>query len=174
MDYGKTEELEKEPAEMRGDMRDTRAALTEKLELLEDRVSKKTEDIQHRVEATADKVKETVNDTVRVVKETVDWRHQMQEHPWGMFGGAVFAGFMLGRLIGSSSDGSTFTPRLPTTPTTGASEHDSHHASSFVDKAMGQFNVQRDRLEQAAVSAASDFVEKLISRSLPGISQYLR
>jgi hypothetical protein len=53
---------------------DTRSAITEKLEILEERV----------------------RETVETVKRTLDVPHQVDQHPWLMFGGATLAGYLLG------------------------------------------------------------------------------
>lgn len=176
MDYRTKEGIEKEPTELRDDMRETRATLTEKLELLEDRVTEKSEAIQHRVEATVDKVKESVHDTVRAVRETVDWRHQMNEHPWAMFGGAVLAGLLADRLLAGATRmhvPATVAGSMPTHSVGSARSATAYDGPSLVQKALGQFSIQRDRLEHAAISAASDLVDRLISHALPGIGRHL-
>jgi ElaB/YqjD/DUF883 family membrane-anchored ribosome-binding protein len=102
-------------------MLETRTALTEKLEALEDRVTttvKETtqavedtvgavkeavEDTVHTmkdtVQGTVESVKETVNETVDTVKTTFDLQHQFEERPWLMLGGAVVVGYLAGSLL---------------------------------------------------------------------------
>jgi len=106
-------------------MEETRASMTEKLELLEERVretvesAKSTvEDIVENVKGTVDEtvgavketvgdarstvegivenVKDTMDDTVTMVKQSFDFRYQMDQHPWMMLGGSVLAGYLLG------------------------------------------------------------------------------
>jgi ElaB/YqjD/DUF883 family membrane-anchored ribosome-binding protein len=90
-------------------MQDTRTALTEKLEALEQQVvgtvqdarSAVTETVQTVREAvsdTVDTVKGTVEETVSTVKETFDLRRQTERHPWAMVGGSVALGYVTGRL----------------------------------------------------------------------------
>jgi ElaB/YqjD/DUF883 family membrane-anchored ribosome-binding protein len=108
---------------------DTRAAMTEKLDILETRVREtvegaqsSVEDIvetvkdmvdmtveavkqsvdgaQSTVEEIVETVKETVGDTVETVKRTFDLPYQVDQHPWLMVGGATLAGYLLGRWGG--------------------------------------------------------------------------
>jgi len=108
---------------------DTRAAMTEKLDILEARVREtvegaqsSVEDIvenvkdmvdttveavrqgvegaQSTVEEIVETVKETVGDTVETVKRTFDVQYQVDQHPWLMVGGATLAGYLLGRWGG--------------------------------------------------------------------------
>ena len=102
-----------------------RAAMTEKLEVLEDRMRETLESTRSAVEDIVENVKGTVDDTVGTVKETVDQarstvdslvenvkdtmtsatatvqrsfdvQYQMEQRPWLMLGGAVLAGYVIG------------------------------------------------------------------------------
>jgi ElaB/YqjD/DUF883 family membrane-anchored ribosome-binding protein len=102
--------------------------MTEKLELLEERVRDTldetrtavgdiVENVKGTVEETVGAVKETVDgakstvedivenvkgtmdDTVTKVKQSFDLRYQVEQHPWLMVGGAVVAGGILASLI---------------------------------------------------------------------------
>jgi ElaB/YqjD/DUF883 family membrane-anchored ribosome-binding protein len=102
-------------------MRLTRASLAEKLERLEDRVigavdetttavSQTVQTVSHTVEETVAGARQTVQTTVEAARETMhetvdalksafDLRHQVEEHPWLMFGTSAAAGFLAGRLF---------------------------------------------------------------------------
>jgi ElaB/YqjD/DUF883 family membrane-anchored ribosome-binding protein len=102
-------------------MEDTRTALTEKLETLEDKLMNTVQETKAAVDETVASVKETVVGTVQetrsAVKETVasvkDTMHESVEgvkdmmdvsahvdrHPWLSVGGAVLCGYILGSLI---------------------------------------------------------------------------
>jgi ElaB/YqjD/DUF883 family membrane-anchored ribosome-binding protein len=109
---------------------DTRSAIAEKLDILEGRVRETVEGAQSSVEdivktvtntvdttveavrhgvegaqstleEMVETVKETVGDTVETVKRTLDVPHQVDQHPWLMFGGATLAGYLLGSWGGS-------------------------------------------------------------------------
>jgi len=113
--------MDNETEVIKTQMLETRTALTEKLEALEDRVAttvKETtqavedtvgavkeavEDTVHTmkdtVQGTVDSVKETVNETVESVKTTFDLQHQFTERPWLMLGGAVVVGYLGATLL---------------------------------------------------------------------------
>src|SRR5262245_44710471 len=104
------------PAEkvIRADMEETRTALTEKLEVLENQVVGTVKDATSAVSQTVETlketvgtVKETVTDTVSAVKDSVqdgvatvknwfDLRAQFDRHPCLMAGGSVLAGYLIG------------------------------------------------------------------------------
>jgi ElaB/YqjD/DUF883 family membrane-anchored ribosome-binding protein len=100
--------------------------MTEKLELLGERVQETVEGAQASVEEMVENVRDTVDTTVAAVKQTVegaqasveglvenvkgtvgetveavqrtfDLHHQMEQHPWLLFGGATLVGYLLGR-----------------------------------------------------------------------------
>jgi len=112
--------MENEAALIREQMLETRTALTEKLENLEEQVTSKVKDtkesvvetvetVKDAVESTVQNVSDTVQSTVESVKDTFDLSHQMEQRPWMMFGGAVLLGFIGGKLL----------DRLGPPPTTG-------------------------------------------------------
>jgi len=149
--------MENEADVIRDEMAETRTALSDKLERLQDHVVGTVEDttrtvtetvsaVQEAVEGTVGAVKETVQDTVGAVKETVqdtvetvkstfDLSEQTQKHPWLMVGGAVAVGYIGGRLLMGHdstalpppSDGSAAAP--PPSRTAVAAEAVSHVAS---------------------------------------------
>jgi len=86
-------------------MEETRTALQEKLETLEEQVkntvqgateavSDTVETVKDAVQETVATVKDTVQETVTSVKETLDLSRQVRQHPWGMFLGATAVGFL--------------------------------------------------------------------------------
>jgi ElaB/YqjD/DUF883 family membrane-anchored ribosome-binding protein len=104
--------MENEPELIRDQMQETRTALTEKLDTLQQKVADTVESIttpvtetvqtvKEAVSDTVDSVKETFSDTVDSVKETFNLSRQIEQHPWPIMLGSVAAGFMLGRLLPS-------------------------------------------------------------------------
>ena len=89
-------ETDSKPEAMREQMAETRAALTDKIEKLEDKVLGTVETAQASVEQTAEAVKETVQGTAATIKRTFDLKHQVECNPWLMVGGSVLAGYILG------------------------------------------------------------------------------
>jgi ElaB/YqjD/DUF883 family membrane-anchored ribosome-binding protein len=93
-------------------MEQTRSALAEKLETLEEHVTSTVrntteavtgtvETVKGAVEDTVESVKgavsntmETVEESVEHVKEAFDLNKQMQTHPWLMMGGGVVVGYL--------------------------------------------------------------------------------
>src|SRR5262249_50854816 len=101
-----------EPKGIRDQMQDTRTALTEKLEALEQTVPRTVETpprpvvqtVQTVTEATREtvgtvkdtvrQVADTVSGAVETVKDTFNLPRQVQRHPWGMMFGSAAAGFL--------------------------------------------------------------------------------
>lgn len=196
-----------EPAEIRCEMAETRAALTDKLDMLEGRVNEKIENVQNRVEATVDKAKDTVHDTVEKVKATVehakdtvhdtvekvkatfDLRQQVNAHPWTMVGGAVAVGFLLGRRLGSTHAYDTSFRSLGSLSGAKLGEAGSDrraaggyfeapsqppsHTNRMFHRASSELHHQIDSLETAAISAAGNFIERLIKQAVPGLGAFL-
>ena len=77
----KADDLQQAIKKGRQDIAETRSAITEKLEILEDRVQ----------------------ETVETVKHTFDLHYQVKQRPWLMFGGSLLVGYTLGRRGGVSS-----------------------------------------------------------------------
>jgi hypothetical protein len=77
----KADDLRQAIKKGRQDIAETRSAITEKLEILEDRVQ----------------------ETVETVKHTFDLHFQVKQRPWLMFGGSLLVGYTLGRRGGVSS-----------------------------------------------------------------------
>lgn len=118
--------MENEPEVIRDQLQDTRTALTEKLEALEQTVARTVENttrpvvetVQSVTEATKETVgavKDTVQQlrdtvtggvekTVETVKETFNLSRQVQRHPWGMMFGSAAAGYLFGRLLPPASE----------------------------------------------------------------------
>ena len=80
----------------RAQMGETRAALSEKLETLEQHMVDTVHDAAHAVAQTVENVKEAVHDTVESVKDNFDLRLQVDRHPWAMIGGSLALGYLAG------------------------------------------------------------------------------
>jgi ElaB/YqjD/DUF883 family membrane-anchored ribosome-binding protein len=114
--------MDQESEMIKKQMEHTRASLTEKVEMLEQKVEdtvtsattavtetvesvKETvqgtvDSVKEAVQGTVDTVKETVSDTVETVKSTFDVRAHTQRHPWAVFGSSIAVGFLGGYLLG--------------------------------------------------------------------------
>jgi len=102
--------MENETELIRQQMLETRTALSEKLEALQEQVLSTVEGtaqtvtdtvqtVQEAVQDTVGTVSETVQGTVETVKDTFDLSQHVQKHPWLMVGGAVALGYLGGRLM---------------------------------------------------------------------------
>jgi ElaB/YqjD/DUF883 family membrane-anchored ribosome-binding protein len=113
--------MDNETEVIKTQMLETRTALTEKLEALEDRVTTTVKEttqavedtvgavkdavedtvstVKETVQGTVETMKETVNETVDTVKTTFDIHHQFAERPWLMLGGAVVVGYLGSTLL---------------------------------------------------------------------------
>jgi len=113
--------MENNPEVIRREMQDTRNALTDKLEALEQHVLGTVQNatcavqetvtqvkdavqgtvctVKESIHDTVGTVKESMDDTIGSVKETLDLELQVRRHPWTMIGGAVCAGYVGGKLL---------------------------------------------------------------------------
>jgi ElaB/YqjD/DUF883 family membrane-anchored ribosome-binding protein len=105
-----------EPEVIQKQMEQTRAALAEKIETLEQQVTDTVSSAASAVTETVENVKDAVGETVETVKESVkttfDFAGHMDRHPWLFMGGAVAAGYFGGRLLEQASA----TPARPGRP----------------------------------------------------------
>jgi len=103
-------ENEPEPEVIRQQMLETRTALTEKLEALEQEVvdtvqgaknavTDTVETVRDVVQDTVETVKDSMQETVHSVKEAFDVPRQVERHPWAMVGGSVVLGYLSGCLL---------------------------------------------------------------------------
>ncbi len=119
-------------------MSQTRSALTEKMEALENKVlgtvhdttsqvmgtvqdtthavSGTVQEVGATVRETAHDVRATIREALSSVRDTLDVTQQMEHHPWVLLGGSVFAGYVGGRILDNLERG-----RLPSLPALPAS-----------------------------------------------------
>jgi ElaB/YqjD/DUF883 family membrane-anchored ribosome-binding protein len=195
--------MDNEADALRQQMEETRAHLTEKLETLEQQlvetvqgatsaVTETVESVKEAVHETVSEVKETVHETVDTVKSTFDLRHQVEQHPWLMFGGAVAVGFLAGRLLGRllQPQVPAYVPAPPPPPpapferqssrvfgTDGHSLTGNGHAGQpqTETKAEGQeaggltalFGKEIDQLKKVAIGTTLGLVRDLVAEKLP-------
>jgi hypothetical protein len=120
--------------DLRQEIEDTRAAMTEKIELIEERVQetiagakstvesamqgfKQVQETVEKAKSTADSViesvKGTVDETIERAKSTSELIAQVNQNPWIMFGSALLVGYILGSLARNKAFDSTRTPDRP-------------------------------------------------------------
>jgi ElaB/YqjD/DUF883 family membrane-anchored ribosome-binding protein len=142
-------ENEPDPEQIRKQMEETRTALTEKLEALENQVadtvksateavSEATETVKETVESVTEGVKETVESvtegvkgTVETVADTFNLSRQMEKRPWLILGGSVALGCAVGYLLGGRSHRYRYYQSQPTPPPAPPRESWTSSASSL-------------------------------------------
>jgi archaellum component FlaC len=103
------------------DIENTRAVMSEKIEMIEDRVNEtmegtkttidnvmhKVKDVQGTIEDAKstvdnllDTIKQTMEETMERVKSTASLIEQVDQNPWIMFGSAILTGYILSSLHG--------------------------------------------------------------------------
>jgi len=80
------------------DIVDTRVAIAEKLELLEQRIRDTAEGATMKFSRMLDETTQSVNQMVDKTKAALDPVRKVDEYPWLMLGGAVCAGLVLGLM----------------------------------------------------------------------------
>jgi ElaB/YqjD/DUF883 family membrane-anchored ribosome-binding protein len=177
-----------DPEVIRQQMEETRTDLTDKLETLEEEVEETVEKATEKVSETVENVTETVRDTVETVKETVhetietvkstfDLSHQVDQHPWLMFGGAVAVGYVGGRLLSRLEEppAAGWTSRSEANDVgnragaslAGAGPQQASATSQWLGEMVQKFRPEIDELKGLAIGAALSVVRDLLTRSLP-------
>jgi ElaB/YqjD/DUF883 family membrane-anchored ribosome-binding protein len=173
--------MENEAALIRQQMLETRTALTEKLETLEEEVASKVkgttesvaetvETVKEAVQETVHTVKDTVENTVETVKETFDVRRQVERHPWMMFGGAVLLGFVGGRLLtraGPSLTGGNGVPYTSYSPPLREPEAPTPAGPGLGSKVFESLKPALTKLGGLAIGATAGLVGEMIRDSAP-------
>lgn len=185
-----TADLEQSLVDKRHDIEETRAAMTEKLEILEEQVRDTLEETRSAVVEIVDNVRDTVGDTVNTVKDTFDGakttvedivenvkgtvddtvtkmkqsfdlRYQVEQHPWLMVGGAVIVGSMIAGYTGRRSD--------PTNR-----RFTRNRKSSSWANALGQYQEEWDIIKGVVTSAiigtVTGVIQEAVRQNAPSIA----
>jgi hypothetical protein len=119
--------MDQRESHIRQDVDETRAAMTEKIEMIEGRVhetmegAKSTidsvmnnvkrvqgtvEDAKVTIDSILDALKQTMDETAERVKYTTDLIEQVNQNPWIMFGSAILMGYVLSNASREGLSGS--------------------------------------------------------------------
>jgi len=111
--------MDQRESPIRQDIEETHTAMTEKIEMIEDRVQETIEgtkstidtvmsnvqrvqdtvqDAKVTVDSIMETIKQTMDETVERVKYTADLIEQVNQNPWIMFGSAVLMGYVLSSI----------------------------------------------------------------------------
>lgn len=178
--------MDREPEVIKQEMEQTRAGLAEKLDTLEQQVTETVQgakeavtdtvsNVKEAVEETVGTVKETVEETVTSIKETFDLRMQVERHPWGMLGGSVAAGFLVGYLLNRSQpESGNIIPRLSAATSNGRQTkpaETAHYEEAPTAKApsafWATFGPEIDRLKGLAIGVALGVARELLTKAVP-------
>jgi hypothetical protein len=170
---------------LREEMEETRTALSDKIETLEEKVvgvadtattavADTVQTVKAVVENTVESVKVGVEGTVETVKGIFDIRGHVERYPWAMFAGSVAAGFLAGKLIpswprGESSDGAARPDYAAAyTPPPTAREHKHKEGgTSWLGWLGEQFGPELEKVKGMALGAAFGLVRDMLARSVP-------
>jgi len=171
--------MENETDVIREQMLETRTALTEKLEALQetvvDAVTGTTESVTETVQSVKDAVQdtvtnvsETVHETVETVKSTFDIGKQVENHPWAMLGGAVALGFLTGKLLPSSSTvmaaGSVFRGTRPSSNFHSSSAPANFANTGYEPRAQSSAPSQAPRQESGLLKGLTEALQPAIKQ----------
>jgi ElaB/YqjD/DUF883 family membrane-anchored ribosome-binding protein len=150
------------------DIAETRASMTHKLMLLEERVQDTVEEAKATVMDVMDNVKGTAEDLAERTKRAFDPIYQTTQRPWVMLGGAIVAGYVLARLGAHVSASSSF-PRARVASsafTTRVSEIQ----RGLVDDAMRQAQDEVEHVKDALIIVARRFMRDLAKEALAALA----
>jgi ElaB/YqjD/DUF883 family membrane-anchored ribosome-binding protein len=175
--------MENEAELIRQQMLETRTALTEKLETLEEEVTAKVkgttesvvqtvETVKDAVENTVETVSNTVEKTVETVKETFDVSRHFEEHPWLMFGGAVVVGYIGGRVLDNLGPPSTEMTRMPSEPfreteLTGYHEMPAPTGPSWGAEVLQALRPAMGKLGELAIGVTAGVLGEMVRDAVP-------
>lgn len=171
-------------------MGQTREALSDKLQTLEnkvigtittttDTVSKTVQDVGAMFCETTHNVRAAMNDTVSSVRDAFDVSRQIHEHPWLMVGGSVLAGYVGGVVLDNLEHGHL--PSLPSLPSAERllprgsevrqrleSEPPSRRRGpAFLQALFESFAPELEKLKAAAVGMAFGVIRDRVGESVP-------
>jgi len=172
-------------------MMETRTALTEKLESLENQVfgsvheatravSQTVASVKEAVQETVGSLKASVQETVHSVKESVNIKRQVDRHPWAMMAGSVALGYVGGRIIQRAIEqaerpsmghrhmgfGAAEGPIEPAAALTDGARPDGRH-DGWLAQLGEQFGPELRKLKGTAIGAAVAVFRDLITPALP-------
>jgi len=177
--------MENETEVIKHQMEETRTALTEKLEAVEELVAstvkETTEAVSNTVEtvtSTVENVTNTVTDSVESVTESVkkafDFSGYVDEHPWLVLGGGVALGYALGSLFPARHSRASYSGGSPAPASPSYSQGAASYTSSQEPSSGGMFSSVLeglgpvvDRLKGLAIGTAASVIGEMLVKNLP-------
>jgi len=169
---------------IRNQMEETRTALQDKLETLEQQVKETVQNateavsetvstVKEAVQDTVGSVKDSVHDTVESVKDTFDLRQQVERRPWTVFCGAALVGFFGARLLQRPHAASAplITRPIRAVPAPAAYEEVSRSPSapsrSWLDVLAQEYADELKTVKGLAISTLGGLVGEMVTNSAP-------
>jgi ElaB/YqjD/DUF883 family membrane-anchored ribosome-binding protein len=166
--------------EIRQDMSEilrTRAAMAEKLELLEERIQDTVEEAKANVMDIMDNVKDTAEELVDRAVRTFDPIHHVNQHPWLTLGTAVLIGYAVGKLGDRLTNDSGYAREPGYTPepllTGTVSEKLSGIPREMIDDVTGQMVNELDHIKDAVVVAGRTFLREIAKQAIATLAESL-
>jgi len=126
-------------------------------------------------------VKGTVEGTVATVQRTFDLPSQMEQHPWPMVGGAVLAGYMLGRWGGGYPSAAGLTAVIATEgswsgppPASRASSARPQPQQGIGSGILEQFQDEIAGLKSVAVGAVMSTLSAMFQQAMPTLAPHIK
>jgi ElaB/YqjD/DUF883 family membrane-anchored ribosome-binding protein len=157
-------------------MEQTREALTDKLETLEQKVVSSVA----AVTDTVANVKEKVHEGVESVKEAVDVKAHVKRHPWLMLGGSVVCGFVLADLVMPGKSASrptkfTLTPKVETGDGNGRPQNDHPKQPTAGQSWLRTYEPEVQHLKGLALGVTLGTVREMLTTEVPPhIAEHLK
>jgi len=150
--------------------------MTQKLELLEERVNETIEqarasvaDVVDRAQTAAEDVVDRVEDFVDRTRQAVDPRHQVQQHPWLMLGAAIAAGYAFGHLQSRQDRGFSAEDGGATRSGEGPASRTFHVSPNLWETVSYRMQDELDTLKGAALAAADSLIRDLFREFVPAL-----
>jgi len=125
-------------------------------------------------------VKGTVEETVATVQRTFDLPSQTAHHPWPMVGGAVLAGYMLGRwggghpsAAGPTAERATAASRAGSPPASRASSARPQPQQGRGSGILEQFHDEIAGLKSVAVGAVMSTLSAMFQQAMPTLAPHI-
>jgi ElaB/YqjD/DUF883 family membrane-anchored ribosome-binding protein len=146
-------------------MSQTRAALADKIDALEYKVTSRVE----AVKAKVDDVRDSIREGTAKVKRGFDLPYQVRQHPWPALGASVVVGLVLGSLTGDHDDDRPRTDEFES-GFERRNRQTGHDDSRRGPAKAGMFSDEFRSLKQAAVGAIMSLVRNSLRQTFPGVA----
>jgi len=130
-------------------------------------------------------MKGTIGETVTTVQRTFDLPTQVEHHPWPMVGGALLAGYMLGKLGGGHPSAAGSPRDLPGVEASRPGSPPASRSSSappqpqqgivseMLDQLKDEMQDELSTLKNVAVGAVMSTLRAMFKQAIPALAPHL-